>query len=213
MNTLSFVRKRLAYRYKNVVLYLICINGLCFLLQQIIPGFTRFMSLIPAEVVGRGRWWQLVTYMFMHGGFSHILFNMLGLFFFGVQVERTIGSSEFLLFYLLCGFGAGLVSLGSFLITGQVHTILLGASGAVYAVLLAFAAYYPDARIYIFGIFPIKAPILVIAFTVIALFSELSGRGGSTAHLTHLAGFVFAYLYMRIRLGVDPIRVFINRLR
>ena len=206
----NILTKRLHYRYVNAVLYLVIANGVLFLLQQVIPGLTQFLSLIPVAVTTRLWVWQPVTYMFMHGSFTHLLFNMLGLYFFGTQVERTLGSDEFLLFYFLCGIGAGAASLAVFVMTGQLVVVLLGASGAVYAVLLAFAAYYPDARIFLFGIFPVRAPVLVIAFTVIAVFSQITGGGAGVAHFTHLAGFIFAYIYMRVRLKIDPIRVFMN---
>jgi membrane associated rhomboid family serine protease len=156
--------------------------------------------------------WQLITYMFVHANFSHILFNMLGLFFFGVQVERRMGSSEFLLFYLLTGFMAGLFSLLVFYLTGSV-IILLGASGAVFAVLLAFATFFPDANIYIFGLIPVRAPLLVTGYAVIELVSQFLSVRSGVAHLTHLAGFGFAFLYFLIRFEINPIKVFIQSSR
>ena len=166
---------------------------------------TYYLAMNPAAVLVGNRWWQLVTYMFAHANFSHVLLNMLGLYFFGIQLERTIGSNEFLLFYFVSGIGAGLLSLGGYVLTGNVNVSLLGASGAVYAVLLGFATYFPHTRIYLFAIFPVPAPLLIIVFTVIALFSTLGGRGGNVAHLTHLAGFVVAFFYLWIRLGINPI--------
>jgi membrane associated rhomboid family serine protease len=88
---------------------------------------------------------------------------------------------------------------------------LLGASGAVFAVLLAFATYFPDARIFIFGIFPIKAPYLVMGYAAIELFSQMANVSSAVAHLTHLAGFGFALLYFIVRLGINPIRIFFGR--
>jgi membrane associated rhomboid family serine protease len=90
---------------------------------------------------------------------------------------------------------------------------LVGASGAVFGVLLAFATLYPEAMIYIFGIIPVRAPILVLGYTVISLFFGVSGGGGNVAHFTHLAGFAFAYLYFLVRLGINPIAVFIDHYR
>lgn len=146
--------------------------------------------------------------MFTHANISHIFFNMLGLFFFGTQVERRIGSSEFLLFYLLTGFLAGLFSFIVYTLTGMYGAVLLGASGAIFAVLLAFAVYFPYANIYIMGIIPVKAPLLVIGYTAIELFSQLLSINSGVAHLTHLAGFVFAFFYFLIRLNINPIEVF-----
>ncbi|MBT3271688.1 MAG: rhomboid family intramembrane serine protease, partial [Spirochaetales bacterium] len=149
-------------------------------------------------------------YMFTHANFTHILFNMLGLFFFGAQIERRMGSHEFVLFYMSSGILAGLVSFIFYRATGNYGVYLLGASGAVYAVLLAFATYFPSARIYIMGIIPVRAPILVLIYTVAAIFFQLRGSASGVAHLTHLAGFGIAYLYFLIRLGVNPISVFLG---
>jgi membrane associated rhomboid family serine protease len=151
--------------------------------------------------------------MFVHGGLTHILFNMLGLFFFGTQVEQRMGSYEFLLFYMFTGVLAGLFSLGFYAATGNYMVFLVGASGAVFGVLLAFATFFPEAMIYVFGIIPIRAPILVLGYTAIELFSQFSGAGGNVAHFTHLAGFAFAYLYFLLRLRVNPIRVFLDTYR
>ena len=187
---------------------LIGINLLVFFLSNISPRFVTYLAMNPALTVMEGFIWQPVTYMFAHSGISHLVFNMLGLFFFGTQVERQLGSWEFLLFYLLTGVLAGLFSLAVYLVTGSMYVFLLGASGAVFAVLLAFATFYPNAEIFIFGIIPVRASILVIGYTAIELFSQMSGRGGNVAHLTHLAGFAFAYLYFVIRVGISPYRRF-----
>ena len=187
---------------------LIGINLLVFFLSNISPRFVSYLAMNPALTVMEGFIWQPVTYMFAHSGISHLVFNMLGLFFFGTQVEQQLGSWEFLLFYLLTGILAGLFSLAVYWLTGSMYVFLLGASGAVFAVLLAFATFYPNAEIFIFGIIPVRASILVIGYTAIELFSQMSGRGGNVAHLTHLAGFAFAYLYFVIRVGISPYRRF-----
>jgi len=167
--------------------------------------------MIPSLIIQKFYIWQFVTYMFTHGGFSHILFNMLGLFFFGMQVERRIGSYEFLLFYLLTGVLAGILSFVIYYLTGSYNVILLGASGSIFAILFAFAVYFPNAQIYIMGIFPIRAPLLVIGYTVLELFSQVTSARTGVAHLTHLAGFAFAYLYFIIRLRINPIDSFKHR--
>jgi len=138
---------------------------------------------------------------------------MLGLFFFGVQLERRIGSTEFLLFYLLTGTLAGLFSLAVYVATGAYAVWLLGASGAIFAVLLAYATYYPTSTILIFGIIPVKAPVLIVGYAAIEVFSMFSRNRGNVAHLTHLAGFLFAYLYLLVRLRINPIREFLNTRR
>ncbi len=176
------------------------------MLNMIFPKSLYYLAMIPSFVLN-GMVWQFLTYMFVHSGISHIAFNMLALFFFGQAVERRIGSREFLLFYLLTGTLAGIFSFIVYFFTGS-NVILLGASGAVYAVLFAYAVYFPDSKIFIFGILPVKAPKLVLIYTAIALFSQISSLRGGVAHLTHLAGFVFAFLYFIVRLGINPIDVF-----
>lgn len=205
MGLVGYLQTPLRYREGNVCLWLIGINVGLFLISQLFPALSYLLSMTPVEVFGRNYWWQLVTYMFMHANFSHLLLNMLGLYFFGMRLEQTMGSNEFLLFYFVCGAGAGALSLFGYLLGGQLNITLLGASGAVYAVLLAFATYFPHARIYLFAIFPVPAPLLIIVFTVIAVFSTLTSSGRGVAHLTHLAGFVFAFLYLLVRLRINPI--------
>ncbi|MDR1971187.1 MAG: rhomboid family intramembrane serine protease [Treponema sp.] len=196
------------YRYDGVVLWLIGINVLVFLAGQLF-GQRRMQllfSMIPAWVVTRHWLWTFVTYMFLHAGFGHIFFNMFALFVFGVQVERQMGSREFLLFYLLSGVLAGVFSFAVYYLTGAYYISLLGASGAIFAVQLAYAVYYPNSRIYLWGILPLRAPVMVLGFTALGLVSMVTGWGGSVAHITHLAGFGFAWLYFLIRLGINPIR-------
>ncbi|MFP4065878.1 MAG: rhomboid family intramembrane serine protease [Spirochaetaceae bacterium] len=209
----SIIRKPLPYRQFNAALILIGINVFVFFVNQIAPQTVFLIAMNPAAVMDRGLFWQPFTYMFAHAGITHILFNMLGIFFFGTQVEARLGSYEFLLFFGLTGLLAGLFSLGFYMMTGNAGVILLGASGAVFAVLLAFATLFPDAMIYLFGIIPVRAPILVIGYTFIEIYSQVGGAGGNVAHFTHLAGFFFAFLYFVIRLRINPIRVFLEDMR
>ncbi|AEJ62474.1 Rhomboid family protein [Spirochaeta thermophila DSM 6578] len=209
MNLLSHLRKPFRYEFLNVTLYLIGANLLVFFLTYLNRGLLYYMALNPLYLLKGGMVWQLVSYMFAHASFNHILFNMLGLFFFGLQVEREMGSREFLLFYFFTGIFAGLVSLLVYWLSGAYGVFLLGASGVVYGVLLAFATFYPRARIFLFGIFPVPAPYLVIGYTAIELLAQF-GAQDNVAHLTHLAGFAGAYLYLVLRLGISPFRVFRN---
>ncbi|MBZ4673189.1 MAG: Peptidase rhomboid domain [Spirochaeta sp.] len=193
--------------YKNVTLKLVGINVLVFLVTSMVyPRLTYYLAMIPSLVLG-GYLWQPFTYMFVHGGFSHLLFNMLSLFIFGSMVERRIGSKEFLLFYLLTGLFSGIVSFFSYYLAGT-NVILVGASGAIYGVLLMFAVFYPYSVIFVFGLIPIRAPILVILYAFIELSSHVFGAGGNVAHLTHLSGLIFGYLYCRIRMRINPLDVF-----
>ncbi|MDD3902986.1 MAG: rhomboid family intramembrane serine protease [Sphaerochaeta sp.] len=193
--------------YTNITLKLVIINALVYLLTAYLyPRSAYYLAMIPSFVL-HGYVWQVFTYMFVHGGFSHLLFNMLSLFIFGSMVERRVGSKEFLMFYLLAGFFSGVVSFVSYLLAGT-NVILVGASGAIYGVLLMFAVFYPYARIFVFGLIPVRAPLLVVLYTIIELYSQVFGSGGNVAHLTHLSGLLFAYLYCRIRMRINPIEVF-----
>ncbi|MDC7226261.1 MAG: rhomboid family intramembrane serine protease [Spirochaetales bacterium] len=197
------LRKPFRYTYSSLSFILIGLNLAVYMLNMLVPNTMYYMAMIPSFVLN-GYIWQFVTYMFVHSGISHIAFNMLALFFFGQAVERQMGSREFLLFYLVTGTLAGIFSFIVYFLTGS-NVVLLGASGAVYAVLLAYAVYFPDSRIFIFGIVPIKARSLVLIYTAIELLSQFGSFRSGISHLTHLAGFGFAFLYFIIRLGVNPI--------
>jgi membrane associated rhomboid family serine protease len=146
--------------------------------------------------------------MFVHDIFrlGHILFNMLGLLIFGIHVEKQMGSREFLLYYLLTGILAGVFSFIAYSFNSPAVP-LIGASGAIFAVQLAYAVMFPDSIIYIWGILPLRAPIMVLGYTALELFFSLTGGGrGNVAHLTHLAGFAFGWIYFLVRFGVNPWR-------
>ncbi|HEY9055510.1 MAG TPA: rhomboid family intramembrane serine protease [Rectinemataceae bacterium] len=200
---MNALRKPFRYRYSNAVLYLIAANALSFAVGYVAPEFKAFLALNPALVLS-GRVWQLFTYMFAHADLSHLAVNMLGLFFFGTQVERSMGSREFVLFYALTGTLAGLASFAVYALAGAWNTWLLGASGAVFAVLLAFAVLNPEALIYVYGVLPLRAPIMVIGYATIEILSQVFSFRSSVAHLTHLAGFGFAWLYFPLRFGINP---------
>ncbi len=207
MNSQSLLRRPLPYRAYNITFVIIGINLFVFFVTALSSRVTSFIAMNPVLTITQGFWWQPVSYMFAHSGISHLVFNMLGLFFFGTQVEREMGSYEFLMFYMISGTLAGLFSLLVYWISGTYYVFLLGASGAVFAVLLAFATYYPNAQIFVFGILPVRASVLVLLYTGIEVFSQMRG-GTNVAHLTHLAGFGFAYLYFVVRVGVNPIKRF-----
>lgn len=205
------LRKPFRYTYSSISFILIGLNLAVFMLNMVLPNSMYYLAMIPSFVLN-GFVWQFVTYMFVHSGITHIAFNMLGLFFFGQAVERQMGSREFLLFYLLTGALAGVFSFVVYYFTGN-NVVLLGASGAVYAVLFAYAVYFPDSRIFILGIIPVKARTLVLIYTAIELFSQFGGSSSGIAHLTHLAGFAFAFLYFLIRLGINPVDELTGRRR
>lgn len=207
----SLLNKRFRYTYSNMVLKLIAINLLLFLTTEFFyPNLYFYLSMIPAAVM-EGWVWQLFTYMFMHADFSHLFFNMFGLLIFGIPLERQLGSREFLLFYLVTGLFSGVFSFLFYLIGGQYLVVLLGASGALYGVMLLFSVCFPRSVIFIFGLIPVRAPIMVILYTVIEVANQLLATGGGVAHMTHLAGFGIAFLYCLIRLRVNPIKAWRGR--
>ena len=205
---MSIVRRQLRYSYDNVVIGLIGINVLIFIGMQLFghAWMIFHFSMNPVLVLQRGWFWQFFTYMFIHSpaGFTHILFNMLALFIFGRQVEHQMGSREFLLYYFSTGALAGIFSFFVYVLTGNFAVFLMGASGAIFAVQLAFAVYFPTSIIYIWGILPLRAPIMVLGFTGLQIFFMISGAQGNVAHVTHLAGFAFGWLYFMVRCRINP---------
>jgi len=210
---MNYLRKSFRYSYFNATFILIGVNLLFFLVQSMFPRSTAYLALNPRNVLEAGAYWQFITYMFAHGDLSHLLMNMLGLFFFGTQVERKVGSAEFVLYYLVTGLLAGAFSFAVYVLTGSWYVYLLGASGAVFAILLAYATFFPDSLIYIWGILPLRAPIMVLGYTAIEVGSMLFGFKQGVAHLTHLAGFGFAWLYFMVRFGANPWRSLIGHRR
>ena len=152
--------------------------------------FYRWFAFAPSEVLTRP--WGAVTYMFLHGDLLHLLMNMLVLFFFGPPLESRWGSREFFKFYFICGLGG--VAL-SFVFASSAW--IVGASAAIYGLMLAFAMNWPDAPIYIWGIFPVKAKWLVGFFFVMSLMSAFGGGDGNVAHFAHLGGIITGFLYLR----------------
>jgi membrane associated rhomboid family serine protease len=137
--------------------------------------------------------WTFISYMFVHGDFWHLFFNMLGLFFFGPPVEERLGSKEFIRYYTICGLIGGAVLAFIF----APNSMLIGASGAMYAIMLAFAVFWPDMPIYIWGIFPVKAKWLIIAFAAASVLFMITPSGGNTAHWAHLGGFAVGFIYIK----------------
>lgn len=210
MSALTVLRKPFGYSFFNATLYLIAANILMFSAGYIFPLVKVYMALNPAAVLS-GYVWQVFTYMFAHADISHLLVNMLGLFIFGTTVERGMGSKEFLLFYFITGTLAGFASFLIYVATGAWYTMLLGSSGAVYALLLAFAVLNPEAKIFLYGILPVRAPVLVLGYAGIEIASQLLSFRSSVAHLTHLAGFLWSWLYFVLRFGVNPAKRLFGR--
>ena len=179
---------------------LIATNVAVFVITAFMPALQVYLGLVPTRVLHQFWIWQLATYMFLHAGIFHILFNMLALWMFGAELERIWGTRYFLKFYFVTGIGAGaltvLFSLLPFAFAQQVqHSAIVGASGAIYGLLLAYAMYFPDRPILLI-VFWVPAKWCVAILGAIALFSSLSDAGG-VANATHLGGLLVGYLFLK----------------
>jgi membrane associated rhomboid family serine protease len=147
--------------------------------------------------------WQVVTYMFLHGGFTHLLFNMLSLWFFGVQLERDWGTRRFLKYFFYCGVAAGICVLAVNAMVGDYYTPTLGASGAIFGILVAFGILYPEATVLMGFLFPIRAKYMVMIYAAIELVVTFGPNTGVST-VAHLGGMAFGYLYLKRRLPSVP---------
>lgn len=190
----------------TVVRRLLWANGLVFLLEVIVyalpQGGWRYaqlvhlLGLVPARALGQGWLWQMFTYMFLHEVTTlfHILWNLLMLWMFGSELERAWGGRAFLRYYLITGLGAGLTVLA---VTPGSPVPTIGASGALFGLLLAYGMQFPNRLLYVFLIFPMRAKWVVVLSGLITLYSLLVARGGGISHLAHLGGLVFGWLYLK----------------
>ena len=189
---------------------IIGVNVVMFLLTTALPQLRIELGLVPMWVVTQLRVWQLVTYMFIHAGVLHILFNMLMLWFLGAELERLWGTRFFVKFYFVSGIGAGVLTVLLSMLPYQplaelYSSDIIGASGAVYGLLLAYGLYFPDRPIYMYFVFPMPARIFVIILGAMAFFSSLADSGGRLANATHLGGLLVAYVYLKsLRLRLNP---------
>ena len=163
------------------VKFLLIVNVVVFILIELSGQKSllfRTFGLVPSLVWSKFKIWQLFTYLFIHGGIFHIFFNMFVLWMFGKDLESQWGKMEFLLFYFVCGIGAGLIT-----VLFSVNSIvpIVGASGAIYGLLLAYGFTYPNQMVYMYGLFPLKVKYMVLGLGAIAFFASLSAMlGGST---------------------------------
>jgi membrane associated rhomboid family serine protease len=182
-------------------------NGLVFIVTFFQPILKLQFGVTPKHLFESYAVWELVTYMFVHGGPGHLLFNMLTLYLMGVELERMWGSRYFTKFYFVCGIGAGVTQVLLGLLPGSIgdqfyYTSTIGASGAIYGILLAYALYFPTRPILMFFLFPVPAKYFVMILGGLALLFAMGG-GGGVAHTAHLGGLVTGYLYLkRVRLNL-----------
>lgn len=205
---------RVPVAVKNIIIINILVMIMTYLNETLmVEKFALFYPTSPFF-----HWWQPVTHMFMHGGFWHILFNMYTLYIFGSTLERVWGPKKFLIFYFVTGIGAAAIHTGVEWIQMQnwitqaaegsqsalvsIHqlkmTPTLGASGAIYGVLMGYALLYPDSMLVLFfPPIPIKAKWMVLIFAAIELVTGVTGTGGGIAHFAHLGGLIFGFILIR----------------
>ncbi|MFB0526323.1 MAG: rhomboid family intramembrane serine protease [bacterium] len=198
----------MAYRYYHQPLFsrqwgraikwLIIANVSVYLVQVFVGrNFFYTFGLVPYRVVKSLWLWQIITHMFLHGGLFHLLINLFVLWMFGKPIEREWGTSSFLKYYFTCGLGASIF----ILITSLNSRIpVVGASGAIYGILVAFAMLYPDSIIYLYFLFPIKAKHFAVLIGAVAFLGGISGGGSNIAHFGHLGGLLVGYVYLKFPL-------------
>jgi membrane associated rhomboid family serine protease len=217
MSYYSYERGGFMSNVPTAVKNIIIINALVMIMTALNENFMveKFALFYPTSPFFH--WWQPLTHMFMHGGFWHLVFNMYTLWIFGSQLERVWGAKKFLLFYFVTGLGAALVhtgvewiqmqnwlseaAAGSYAAQMSIHTLKMtptvGASGAIYGVLMGYAMLYPDSIMsLVFPPISMKAKWFVLIFGAIELFTGVTGVGGNIAHFAHLGGLIFGYLLM-----------------
>jgi membrane associated rhomboid family serine protease len=198
----QFLRPQFSGVVRVLILVNVAVSVVQFLIGRLDPDLYNrinfFFGLVPSLVLKRYYVWQLVTYMFLHGSFFHLLLNMFILWMFGAEVESRWGKAEFLRYYFLTGIGAGVVYiLARF--NSPIPTI--GASGAVYGLLLAFGMVFPNRYVYLYFFLPIKAKFLVLIFGAIEFISAFTRADSGIAHFAHLGGLLFGFLYLKFLKG------------
>ncbi len=196
--------------FPPVIKNLLILNVL-FFMAQVVPStdhmLTKWFALWPLggpDIPGFARFWpwQLVSYAFLHGGLSHILFNMFALWMFGVQIENTWGSHRFFVFYMVCIIGAAVIQV-AVTTMGPGFYPTIGASGGVFGLLMAFGMMFPEQPIYLYFLFPVKAKWFVVGYGLIELYGGVVGQS-VVAHFAHLGGMLFGFLLIQYWRGKLP---------
>src|SRR6266849_3587211 len=188
------------------------ISNVAIFLLQFLSQFTggselfRYFALRPADVATRFEIWQLATYMFLHGGIWHILWNMLALWMFGCELERLWGTRRFLRFYFFCGIGAGLCVVVANYLFGDPRIATVGSSGAIYGILLASAVLWPDRQILFYFLIPVKMKYFVAIIGAIAFLNSFN-TNSPVSDVAHLGGMLFGYIFLKMprTRGFDPL--------
>ena len=175
---------------------LLIINISVFILMELLGQkniLFQLFGLVPQSVLQEYKLWQVITYLFLHGGWIHIIFNMFILWMFGKDLEVDWGKNEFLIYYFVCGIGAGLITV---LFNINSPVVIVGASGAIYGVLIAFGFAYPNRIVYLYGVFPLKVKYVVLGLAIFAFFASLSASQSKVSHITHLSGMIIGIIYI-----------------
>ena len=198
VNGFTTQRHFLRPHFSGAVKGLIIANISVFFIQLLLPQMSSYLGLVPLLVVKKYFIWQLFTYMFLHGGFFHLFFNMFVLWMFGSELESRWGRGEFLKYYFMTGIGAGIVY-----VAARYNSVIptIGASGAIYGLLLAYGLSFPNRYIYLYFFLPIKAKFLVLVFGAIEFIAAFSGSKDNIAHFAHLGGLLAGFLYLKFLRG------------
>jgi membrane associated rhomboid family serine protease len=181
---------------------LLIVNVVVYLVSLVVPTLVLQLGLSPRALFEQFAVYQLLTYMFLHGDIGHLLVNMLGLWMFGTELERTWGTRFFTKYYFVTGVGAGLITLlwalSPLPFADSIHySVVIGASGAIYGILLAYAMYFPHRTIYLYFVFPIPAKYFVMIIGAITFLSSIGAGGSGVAHTAHLGGLIVGYVYLK----------------
>ncbi len=186
---------------------LIIINICVFILAQLSGQrnifFTSF-GIVPFQVWNNYHIWQLFTYLFIHGGLLHIFFNMFVLWMFGKDLEYEWGKNEFLFFYFICGIGSGLITV---LFSLNSIVPIVGASGAIYGLLVAYGYTYPNRIVYLYGLFPIKVKYMILGLCIMASFAFIFSKQSNVSHITHLAGMMIGFIILFLNIDLKTIKL------
>ena len=195
--------------FTEAIKILISINVLLFIFRYISIDrydLARIFGLSSVDV-----WpmiWQPVTYMFIHGDFFHVFMNMFVLWMFGSEMESIWGSREFIKYYFITGIGSGIIWL--LLNISNSYSVLIGASGAIYGILLAYGLMFPNRKVLIYFLFPIKVKYFVILLGAVAFISSIGDSGSNISHLTHLSGMLIGFIYLRSNTYLPRLLLLIN---
>ncbi len=174
----------------------------------VMGAMNRWLGLSP-DLAWNGAIWQLVTYMFLHGGLWHLAINMFILWMFGSEIENLMGTARFVRFYFFSGIGAGLTTLlvnCPFWGSAPSHIPTVGASGAIFGILLAYGMSFPNRKIFLYFLIPIPAKYFVVLLGLLDLFASFSGAPTGIAHFAHLGGLLFGWIYIMLY-GIPGVRM------